>query len=399
MLHCLRSSQAATAENVHALPFNGNSADITSRSGSQASPSVSLTNEYALALQTSSYSEIRTLLDIETERSDEITQDQLLAQVLRPNREFVEEVLQRAKPSFVTNLLWSFFDHSENKARMCLDLTQAIRRVRTLISPLQDLLLVLPLNSETDALSSPQRNRAFDLLLKYEQLENPFPDPGSRNVRGMRHCFSDLKDQLESRINKSYSRIRWLRRVTIGSAICLIGTTVGAVIAGVVIASHALIALAATMFFPAFIPSKMEKKERTLQAQLEAAQKGSYVLHEDIITIERLVNHLYSEIEGNKRFIHSGLWRGNDKHSILEVSRQLRRNNLYFQKQLTDLEEHLCLSFAAINRASNSSIEIDQPTEAFLQLLTVEVLPDSAAASEIQDMYIGLICWLILSVC
>lgn len=356
MLHCLRSSQAATAENIHShpLPFN---VDITSRSGSQASPTVSLTNEYALALQTSSYSEIRVFLDIETERPDEITQDQLLAQVLRPNREFVEEILQRLKPSFVTDLLWSFFDHSENKAHMCLDLTQAIRRVRTLISPLQDLLLVLPLDSETDTLSSPQRNRAFDLLLKYEQLENPFPDPGSRNVRGMRHCFSDLNDQLESRISKSNSRIRLLWRLTIGSAICLIGTAVGAVIAGVVIASHALIALAATTIFPAFISSKMEKKERALLAQLDAAQRGSYVLHEDIITIERLVNHLYSEIEGNKRFIRSGLWRGNDTHSILEVSRQLRRNNIYFQKQLTDLEEHLCLSFAAINRARSHLIQ------------------------------------------
>ncbi|KAJ9559134.1 hypothetical protein OSB04_013748 [Centaurea solstitialis] len=356
MLHCLRSSQAATAENNHShpLPSNGN---ITSRSGSQASPSVNLTNEYASALQTSSYSEIRVYLDIETEGSDEITQEQLLTQVLRPNREFVEKVLQRVESSFVTDLLWSFFDHSENKARMCLDLTQAIRRVRTLIAPLQDLLLVLPLDSETDALSSPQRKRAFDLLLNYERLENPFPDPGSRNVRGMRHCFSDLNDQLNSRINQSYSRIRLIRRVTVGSVICLICTAVGVVIAGVVIARHALVALAATMFFPAFIPSKKEKKERALLAQLEAAQRGSYVLHEDIITIERLVNHLYSEIEGNKRFISSGLWRGNDTHSILEVSRQLRRNNIYFQKQLTDLEEHLCLSFAAINRARSNLIQ------------------------------------------
>ncbi|XP_076933467.1 UPF0496 protein At3g19330-like [Bidens hawaiensis] len=291
MLHCLRPSQPGSADNIrsHRLPFQGNSSGITSSSGSQASTILNVTNEYTSALQTSSYSEIRVFLDIETERPGEITQEQLLSQVLRPNRDFVENIIKRAKPGFITDLLWSFFDHSENKARLCLDLTRAIRRAHTLIAPLQDLLHVLPLDSETDSLSSPQCNRAFDLLLKYEQLENPFPVPGSRNVCGTR------------------------------SAVGLISITVGVIIAGVIIARHAFIALAVSMFLPAaFIPSKMEKKEQYLLQQLDAAQRGTFVLHEDIITIERLVNHLYSDIEVNKRFIRSGLWRGKDMHSIME---------------------------------------------------------------------------------
>ncbi|KAI3738529.1 hypothetical protein L2E82_28563 [Cichorium intybus] len=350
MLHCLRSSRATTSENInsHQLPLQ----DITPRSGSQSSPS--LTNEYTSALQTSSYSEIRVFLDIETDNS---TQDQLLSQYLRPNGEFVEEILQREEPSFTTGLLWSFFDHSENKARMCLDLSQAIRRARTLIAPLQDLLLVLPLDSDSDSLSSPQRTRAFDLLLNYEQLENPFPDPGSRNVRGMRHCFQDLNEQLQSQINKSNLRIRFLHRATISSAVFLILVTIGVVVAGVVVATHALVALGVTTLIPVCIPSKMEKKEQLRLAWLDAAQRGTFVLHEDIITIERLVNHLYSDIEVNKRFIRSGLWRGKDLHSIMEVSRQIKRSNVSFQKQLTDLDEHLCLSFAAINRARSHLIQ------------------------------------------
>ncbi|XP_076912646.1 UPF0496 protein At3g19330-like [Bidens hawaiensis] len=361
MLHCLRPSQPGSADNIrsHRLPFQGNSSGITSSSGSQASTILNVTNEYTSALQTSSYSEIRVFLDIETERPGEITQEQLLSQVLRPNRDFVENIIKRAKPGFITDLLWSFFDHSENKARLCLDLTRAIRRAHTLIAPLQDLLHVLPLDSETDSLSSPQCNRAFDLLLKYEQLENPFPVPGSRNVCGTRNCFSDLNSQLESLVRKSNSRIHLLHWVTIGSAVGLISITVGVIIAGVIIARHAFIALAVSMFLPAaFIPSKMEKKEQYLLQQLDAAQRGTFVLHEDIITIERLVNHLYSDIEVNKRFIRSGLWRGKDMHSIMEVSRQLKRNHIYFEKQLTDLEEHLCLSFAAINRARSHLIQI-----------------------------------------
>lgn len=329
----------------------GNPADVTSRSGSQASSTLSLTNEYTSALRTSSYSEIRIFLDIQTEQPGEITQEELLSQVLRPNKQFVDEILQHSKPGLVTDLLWSFFDHSENKARLCLELTQSIRRVKTLIAPLDDLLDILPLDSETDFLSSPQCNRTFDLLLKYEQLENPFPDPGSRNVRGMRHCFSDLNSQLESLIKRSNSRICWLHWVTIGSAVCLLVITIVVIIFAVIIAKHVIVALAAATFLPAIVPAKIEKKMKVILVQLDAAQRGTFVLHEDIITIERLVNHLYSDIEVNKRFIRNGLWRGKDMHSIMEVSRQLKRNNMYFQKQLTDLEEHLCLSFAAINRA------------------------------------------------
>ncbi|KAD2041411.1 hypothetical protein E3N88_41972 [Mikania micrantha] len=322
MLHCLWPSQLATADNLHPhrLPFQGNnSSDITSRSGSQASTILNVTNEYTSALQTSSYSEIRVFLDIETERAGEITQDQVLAQVLCPNRDFVENILQHAKPSFITELLWSFFDHSENKARLCLDLTQAIRRARVLIAPLQDLLHVLPLDSETDSLSSPQCNHAFDLLLQYEQLENPFPNPGSRNVSGMRNCFSDLNSQLENLIKKSNSRIHFLHWVIIGSAVGLISITIGVVIAGVIISKHAFIALVVAMFLPALIiPSKIEKKEQYLLQQLDAVKRVTFVLHEDIITIERLVNHLYSDFEVNKRFIRNGLWRGKDMHSIME---------------------------------------------------------------------------------
>ncbi|KAL4560703.1 hypothetical protein LXL04_032856 [Taraxacum kok-saghyz] len=331
-----------------------NPTDITSRSGSQSSPS--LTTEYTSALQTSSYSEIRIFLDLE---SDITTQDQLLSQYLRPNGQHVEEILQREEPGFTETrlLLWSFFDHSEHKARMCLDLCQAIRRARTLITPLQDLLLVLPLDSDTDSLSSPQRTRAFDLLLKYEHLENPFPDPGSHTVHGLRHCFSNLNEQLQIQINLSNSHIRFLHRATLTLTLCLILTTVGVVVAGVVVAAHAVVALGVMSLIPVCGPCKIERKEKSRVAELDAAQRGTYVLHEDIITIERLVNHLYSDIEVNKRFIRSGLWRGKDLHSIMEVSKQIKRSNVSFQKQLKDLDEHLCLSFAAINRARSHLIQ------------------------------------------
>ena len=86
-------------------------------------------------------------------------------------------------------------------------------------------------------------------------------------------------------------------------------------------------------------------------AQLDAAAKGTYVLHNDLDTIDRLVARLHMAFEGDKLLIRLGLERGRDRHSIREVVKQLRKTRSNFLQQLTDLDEHLCLCFAAINRA------------------------------------------------
>lgn len=359
MLHCLRPPSAAS-HNIHSSPSlqgTRTPADGTPVSSSQQSPIVNLTDEYTFAVQTSSYSEIKIHLEnssyqeIGVEQLDDHTEEQILAHVLHPNRECVEEALQYARSSTLTNLVSEYFEQSEHTSRLCLLLHHSVRRARCLYAPLHDLLAVLPLDSESDFLTSSQCGRVFNVFLEFDQLENPFPHPESHNFHNMRCCFSELKQQLDYRLDKSRFRIRLLRYATTGSAACLIGTAVGVTISAVVIASHALVALVACPLLPAFLPSKIKKKELSHLAQLDAARRGTYVLHNDLDTIDRLVARLHTEVEGDKLLIRLGLERGKDKHSIQEVAKQLQKNYVNFQNQLTDLEEHLCLCFAAINRA------------------------------------------------
>ncbi|XP_059668683.1 UPF0496 protein At3g19330 [Cornus florida] len=361
MMRCLRPSSLTATTNQHPSSSSpqGNSAEETPRSSTQPSPTINLTREYTLAVQTSSYSEIRDKIhqsnacyhDPDPGQEECNEGHQLLAQVLQPNRDCVQESLQSIRPNTLTRLVSAYFDHSEHTSHLCLLLYDSVRHARSLYAPLHNLLNVLPLDSDSYTLTQSQCDCAFDIFLQFDRLDNPFSCSDSFNFNDMRCCFSQLKQQLDHRLSKSRSRVRLLRHATTSSAICLIGTVVGVAISAAVIAAHALVTLVACPFFSSFLPCKITKKEMAHLAQLEAAAKGTYVLHNDLDTIDRLVVRLYTAVEGDKLLIRLGLERGRDRQPIQEVVKQLHKNHENFLRQLIDLEEHICLCFAAINRA------------------------------------------------
>ncbi|EHA8590460.1 putative UPF0496 protein [Cocos nucifera] len=94
------------------------------------------------------------------------------------------------------------------------------------------------------------------------------------------------------------------------------------------------------------------RRARENMAQLDAAARGTYVLNNDLDTIERLVARLHETVESDKKLVRLGLERGRgQRHPIEEVVRQLRKNHPSFFHRLRDLDEHICLFFAAVNRA------------------------------------------------
>ncbi|KAK4478772.1 hypothetical protein RD792_014271 [Penstemon davidsonii] len=338
----------------------GYSTDNTPRSSSVPSPTVNLTREYTLAVQTNSYGEIRRTFDqdisfeqnVDVEHVDSF-QEPNLDQVLRPNRECVQETLALIKPNSLTHLVTTYFEHSEHTSRLCLLLYHNIHEARLLYTPIHNLLddLPLDLDSNSYSLSHSQCTLAFNIFLQFDRLQNPFLPPDSHNFDDMRKCFSELRQNLDHRLKKSKSRVHQMRNCSTGSALCLIGAVIGVTVTAVTIATHALVALVATPVCSAYLPSNVTKKEMIHLAQLDAAAKGAYVLHNDLDTIDRLVARLYAAVENDKLLIHLGLERGIDRYPIQEILKQLRRNQSSYVQQLVDLEEHLFLCFAAINRA------------------------------------------------
>ncbi|XWS43936.1 hypothetical protein CRYUN_Cryun15aG0001100 [Craigia yunnanensis] len=337
----------------------GSSTDETPRSSTnQLSPTFNLSREYTLAVQSNSYNEIRSRIEEQMQVENVIESGHMdthqlhLSQVLHPNRDCVHQALRNTNPkATLTRLVSTYFDHSENITTLCLLLYQCLSRARTLYAPITDLLQVFPY--DLSSINQSQCNWAFDVFLQFDSLDNPFPCPDSHNFNEMRRSFSQLKEQLDHRLHKSLSRVRFLHRATTGSAICLIGTVVGVVVSAVVISTHALAAivgLVATPLCPFYVPSHLKKKQLAHMAQLDAAAKGSYVHNKDLDTIDRLVAWLYTAVEGDRQLIRFGLERGRDIYPIHEVVKHLRNNHNNFFDQLKELEEHICLCFNAVNK-------------------------------------------------
>uniref|UniRef100_A0A1D1Y9D9 UPF0496 protein At3g19330 n=1 Tax=Anthurium amnicola TaxID=1678845 RepID=A0A1D1Y9D9_9ARAE len=405
---CPPPSSAAVSEvGEHRHPPSGGDTPRSGRSDA-ASPTTFnlLASEYTLALHTHSYAEIWSKihppspsdgdarLEVEVVRgsasasASSSSSSHLVGEVLRPDRGSVDEALRGARTGRLTRLVSDYFDGSEHSSRLCIRLTRCVHRAQAIYAPLFDLLDVLqsPPNTPVSAssasspshrhhrLSQDQCDSAFHAFQVFDANDNPFPAPGSAEdgaggFQGMRSCFAHLRQQLDRRARRVRARARLLRRATAGSALCLVGTAVGVAVCGLIVAVHALPALAAAapplLGFLRRPGDPLAARRRRLRehiAQLEAASKGTFVLNNQLDTIERLVARLHATVESDKVLVRLVLSRGRpDRYPIEEVVRQLRRNHQGFLDQLRALEEHVCLCFAAINRARSLLLHQIQP--------------------------------------
>ncbi|KAL9454501.1 hypothetical protein AB3S75_009988 [Citrus x aurantiifolia] len=360
MLQCpsIKSSSASSS-----IPgAAGNSTDGSPSSSVQQSPTFNLTQAY-LSIHTTSYHEILSRIRIldphyrnhdqnqVEQQVEEINEDKdpdqlFLSQVLRPNRESVKEALHLVKVNSLSDLFSTSFDHSEKTTNLCLQLLKSLFCIRTLYAPVCELLDNFPLDHQS--VTQSQCDNAFEVFLQFDSLHNPFHSPDSRKFHEMHRCFSDLKQKLDKNLQKSRSRVCFLRYATAGSSVCIIGTAVGVTIATVGVATHAIFAIFAGPLCTACFPRALTKKELANAAQLDAARKGAYVLNKCLDTIDRLVARLCTAIDGDKQLVRLGLGGGKEKHSIQEVVKQLRKNQPNFASLLKDLEEHICLCFKTV---------------------------------------------------
>ncbi|KAH9743123.1 UPF0496 protein [Citrus sinensis] len=360
MLQCPSINASSASSSIPGAA--GNSTDGSPSSSVQQSPTFNLTQAY-LSIQTTSYHEILSRIRIldphyrnhdqnqVEQQVEEINEDKdpdqlLLSQLLRPNRESVKQALRLVKVNSLSDLFSTSFDHSEKTTNLCLQLLKSLFCIRTLYAPVCELLDNFPLDHHS--VTQSQCDNAFEVFLQFDSLHNPFHSPDSRKFHEMHRCFSDLKQKLDKNLQKSRSRVCFLRYATAGSSVCIIGTAVGVTIATVGVATHAIFAIFAGPLCTACFPRALTKKELANAAQLDAARKGAYVLNKCLDTIDRLVARLCTAIEGDKQLVRLGLGGGKEKHSIQEVVKQLRKNQPNFASLLKDLEEHICLCFKTV---------------------------------------------------
>lgn len=335
--------------------INGGPPSATASSAGFSSPiTLNLTQAYAHAVHTASYTEIRDKIQTHHVLSGGGNGGHVLADLLHPGRDAVDDALRRigaARP--LAGLVSAYFDNSEQASRLCLDLHACVDRARALYRPIADLAELFPDDSPA---APPQLDWAFQLLTDFERFDNPFPAAGTAGAdfRDAQRCFSELKRQLDGRLRTARRSVWLLSQSAKCSTICLIGTVLCVVVSGLVIAVHALpaIAAAATAAPVLRVPNSFNRRRLDEHiAQLDAAAKGTYVLNNDLDTIGRLVARLHEAVEDDKRLVRLGLARGKERYPIQGVVEQLKKNMQSLVEQLDDLEEHIFLCFATVNRA------------------------------------------------
>ncbi|KAL0438252.1 UNVERIFIED_CONTAM: hypothetical protein Slati_2308200 [Sesamum latifolium] len=79
--------------------------------------------------------------------------------------------------------------------------------------------------------------------------------------------------------------------------------------------------------------------------------------------MSRLVARLHDEIEHNKELIQFCLERREDRLSLIQVLKEIKKYEFGFRKQVEELEEHVYLCLVTINRAR--ALVVDEISKAF----------------------------------
>ncbi|XP_022989697.1 UPF0496 protein At3g19250-like [Cucurbita maxima] len=255
-----------------------------------------------------------------TSSMDLVVADQdhlMLAQVLRPDRDHVHKVLHRSKSKSksLSELISSYFDNSEKTTRFCLSLRRCIAEAWRLYRPIQNLIDQLP-QSHCDLV--------FQEFGKFDKEHNPFPGPDSPTLDQIRDLFGVLNRQLERRLSKSSSRIRFVRPPTV----CCSGAAI-----------------------TAYTLAKFTRRELAYEAQIKVASRNTYILKTDLDTLDSLVRRLHNAVEGDKRYIQMGLGIMNDNNTAQEVLKHLEMDQQNLRHCLDLLEQKITTCLITVNQS------------------------------------------------
>ncbi|KAJ3696521.1 hypothetical protein LUZ61_000226 [Rhynchospora tenuis] len=354
---------------IISMPRSGT--PTSSASAASPSPTINLSREYTLAIQTASYQEIWTKIHRVSD-AEEDSEGPTIAHVLQPDRASVEEILRTAPDTPMTRLISNYLESSEQTSVLCLSLQGSVARARTLYDPIGELLDLIPVSGTSMGmvvdLTPALCNKAFDVFVQFNGIENPFPSPSSSSAdangssstrsnsqfQGMKGSSLKLKQQLDEKLHKARRKNRILRRTTRGSGICLIACTTGLTVVGLVLASHimaALVAGSACILGGSCCDWVAMHGLKEDMDRLDAAARNTYALKNDLDTIEKLVERVHETIEDDKKLMRLGVVGGRgQRHPIEHVVRHLRKNHRSLLQQLLELDEHICLYFASVNR-------------------------------------------------
>ncbi|XP_019053030.1 PREDICTED: UPF0496 protein At1g20180-like [Nelumbo nucifera] len=283
--------------------------------------------------------------------------------LLEPPQELVAEMIDNSELHF---LLIDYFDGSFEACKICEFLLQRINQTRINYCIIQRIIsLTETLPADYSSYTDDQCRIKFRELDSFAKLDNPLSRSSPVQFRLIHDRYRLLLKRLRSKRRKIVRREKLMGLSEKAARLSLVIACAALGFGAIVLAVHTLIGIAA---IPAagmlafmkklkcdWLGLKRSKLAR-LDAQLDAAARGIFILNGDMDTISRLVKRLNDEIEHGKAI--AKMCAQSRNRQILEVVvNDFETHESCFREQLEELEEHVYLSFLTINRARRLVIE------------------------------------------
>lgn len=330
---------------------------------------LNVNEEYLCAVRTKSFADffckVQFIFNKPSSSSSSANSGSSETGLLNPAQETIAAILQ-SSPALsapgLKSILSNYFEVSAQASDFCRHLLDTLNRVWS------DYAVINRLISDDDQLGS----AAAELRSRGPILSDPFSEQDFRQIHE-RH--SSVLHGLKSRRRRVDRQIKLIKYFNRASGVC--AAAAGGLVAAAAVAV-ALHTLAGLLMGPALmfaIPAKKKIKKirflrygslRRVVKQLDAAEKGAYILNRDFDTMGRLVSRLQDEIEHSRVLIEFCLDRsGQAGRHMLKV---VKKYEAGFRKQVEELEEHVFLCLITINRTR--------------ALVVDEICSDSAGAGE-----------------
>lgn len=333
----------------------------------QVRKSLNVNEEYVTALRTKSYTDFLTKARLQvTSSSKSPSFDDLSYRysqiLLEPCQEIIPKIIDSTKVlskyPYIKNLMLKYFDLSAEASSICIQVLDSIIQIQFYYQFLRQAIEA----SDNYDHCSKQRGQIIPKLKAFSNAANPFTCLGRNNFKLIQEEYTTVLHHLRSRRKKVNRKMKLGKCFKKACGISLTTTCDLAAVTGMALASHTLTFILmgpAVLSFPHKVFCKKVMKLRSLRGkslikvgeQLDVAAKGTYILDRDFDTISRTVWRLHDEIEHDKDMIRICLKRRKYKFSVPEVVKELKRSEMWFRKQLNELEEHVCLCLVTINRA------------------------------------------------
>ncbi|TVU14537.1 hypothetical protein EJB05_38012, partial [Eragrostis curvula] len=192
---------------------------------------------------------------------------------------------------------------------------------------------------------------------------NPFCTTRSNFIQ-IHDKYTSMFRSIRSTHKKVARKLKVVKAIKKLLKVGLVVACSAAAVAAVAAAAHLLffglmVGPAAAGLCPIALRKRMTKKTRSsktgsllrLREQLDTAAKGAYVLGNDLDTVSQLVARLSDGIERENAMSQYCVEREREGSSVPEMVSELKKSYSNSRMLALELEEHVCLCLATIDRA------------------------------------------------